>query len=66
MKKSKFTKAQIILAIKQAETGTKVEEVCRKMGIRRGYLLELEEEVRWFRSVGTILGSGSWRRRTFS
>ncbi|GAB3820199.1 hypothetical protein GCM10028895_19830 [Pontibacter rugosus] len=33
MKKSKFTEAQIIFAIKQAETGVKVEEVCRKMGI---------------------------------
>ena len=33
MKKTKFTEAQIIFAIKQAETGVKVEEVCRKMGI---------------------------------
>ena len=33
MKKSKFTESQIIFALKQAETGTKVEEVCRKMGI---------------------------------
>lgn len=33
MKKSKFTEEQITFAIKQAETGTKVEEVCRKMGI---------------------------------
>lgn len=33
MKKSKFTEAQIVFAIKQAETGVKVEEVCRKMGV---------------------------------
>lgn len=33
MKTSKFTEAQIIFALHQAETGTKVEEVCRKMGI---------------------------------
>jgi len=33
MKKSKFTEAQIVFAIKQAETGTKVEEVCRQLGI---------------------------------
>jgi transposase-like protein len=33
MKKSKFTESQIAFAIKQAETGTKVEEVCRQMGI---------------------------------
>ena len=33
MKKSKFTESQIAFAIKQAETGTNVEEVCRQMGI---------------------------------
>ena len=33
MKKSKFTEAQISFALKQAETGTRVDEVCRKMGI---------------------------------
>ena len=33
MKKSKFTEAQIVFAIKQSETGVSVAEVCRKMGI---------------------------------
>jgi putative transposase len=33
MKKSKFTESQILFALKQSETGVKVEEVCRKMGI---------------------------------
>ena len=33
MKKSTYTEAQIAFALKQAETGTRVEEVCRKMGI---------------------------------
>ena len=33
MKKSKFTESQIIYAIRQAESGVKVAEVCRKMGI---------------------------------
>jgi len=32
MKKSKLTKAQIVFALKQAETGVSVEEVCRKLG----------------------------------
>ena len=36
MKKSKFTEEQITFALRQAETGTKVEEVCRKMGIAEG------------------------------
>jgi putative transposase len=33
MKKSKFTEQQIAFALKQAELGTPVEEVCRKVGI---------------------------------
>ena len=33
MKTSNTTEAQIAFALKQAEVGTPVEEVCRKMGI---------------------------------
>jgi len=33
MRKSKFTDAQIAFILRQAEEGTKVEEVCRKAGI---------------------------------
>ena len=33
VKKSKFTEDQIAFALKQAELGASVEEVCRKMGI---------------------------------
>lgn len=33
MKKSKFSDEQIAFALKQAETGTRVDEICRKMGI---------------------------------
>ena len=33
MKKRRFTESQIVFALKQSETGVKVEEVCRKMGI---------------------------------
>lgn len=33
MKTSKFTEQQIAFALKQAELGTPVEEVCRKVGI---------------------------------
>ncbi|KHL52963.1 transposase [Xanthomonas cannabis pv. cannabis] len=35
MKKSKFTEEQIAFALKQAETGTTVEKICRKIGIRQ-------------------------------
>lgn len=33
MKKSRFTNEQIAFAVKQAESGTPVEEVCRKLGV---------------------------------
>jgi len=33
MKKSKFTDAQITFALRQSETGTHVEEICRQMGV---------------------------------
>ena len=33
MRKTKFTEEQIAFALKQAETGTWVPEVCRKMGV---------------------------------
>ena len=33
IKKSQFTPEQITFALRQAETGTQVGEVCRKMGI---------------------------------
>jgi putative transposase len=33
MRKTRFTEEQIAFALRQAETGTPVAEVCRKMGI---------------------------------
>jgi putative transposase len=33
VKKSKYTDEQIAFALKQAELGTSVDEVCRKMGV---------------------------------
>jgi putative transposase len=33
VKKRKFTDEQIAFALKQAETGTRIDEICRKMGI---------------------------------
>ena len=33
MKKSKYTEEQIAFALRQAQTGTRIEEICRKFGI---------------------------------
>lgn len=33
MKNSRFTEEQIVFALKQAELGTSVSEVCHKLGI---------------------------------
>jgi putative transposase len=33
VKRSKYTEEQIAFALKQAELGTSVDEICRKMGI---------------------------------
>lgn len=33
MKRSRYTPVQVAFALRQADTGTQVAEVCRKMGI---------------------------------
>jgi len=33
LKKSNFTEEQIVFALKYAETGTRIDEICCKMGI---------------------------------
>lgn len=48
MKKSKFTEAQIVFAIKQSETGVRVEEICRKMGVSEATFYNWRKKVWWF------------------
>lgn len=45
MKKTKYTEQQIAFTLKQGETGTRVAEVCRKIGGIGGNFLQLEEEI---------------------
>ncbi|HWE18727.1 MAG TPA: transposase [Hyphomicrobiaceae bacterium] len=51
MKKSKFTEQQIAFALQQAEGGTSVGEVCRKMGISEATFY------RWKQLYGGLLPS---------
>ncbi len=59
MRRSKFTDEQIAFALKQAELGTSVDEVCRKMGIseatyyvwRKKYAGVDPSELRWLRQL---------------
>ena len=51
MKRSKYTAEQIAFALKQAEVGTPVEEVCRKLGIAEATFY------RWKSKYGGMLPS---------
>ncbi len=48
MKKTKFTDEQIAFALRQAETGTRVKEVCRKMGISEATFYN------WKKKIGNL------------
>ncbi|SUG33023.1 transposase subfamily protein [Salmonella enterica subsp. arizonae] len=45
MKKTRYTEEQIAFALKQAETGTRVGEVCRKMGISEATFYNWKEKI---------------------
>ena len=57
MKKSKFTDQQVAFALQQAETGTPVEEVCRKMGVSQATFY------RWKKVYGGLMPSEVRRLR---
>jgi putative transposase len=44
MKKTKFTEAQMVFAIKQSEIGTAIKKVCRKMGISEETFYNLKKK----------------------
>jgi putative transposase len=57
MKKSKFSEQQIAFILKQAEDGTTVEEVCRKVGI------SIQTYYRWRSKYGGLMPSEMKRLR---
>jgi putative transposase len=46
MKKSKFTEDQIVFALKQAENGTVIDEICRKLGASQA-TFTIGKEIWW-------------------
>ena len=48
MKTSKFTDKQIAMALRQAEAGTPVGEICRKLGVSE------QSFYRWKKRFGTL------------
>ena len=51
MKKSRFTEQQIVLALKEADLGMAVEEICRKYGISQ------QTWYRWRKKYGGLATS---------
>ena len=52
MKRSKFTEAQIVFALRQADNGVKIEEVCRKLGISEATFHNWKKKVWGTRDFG--------------
>jgi putative transposase len=57
MKRSKFSEAQIVFVLRQAEEGTSVEEVCRKTGISQATFYA------WKKKYGGLMPSEMKRLR---
>ena len=62
MKRSRYSDEQIAYALRQAETGTAVADVCRQLGISGATLLRLQEEVRESRGDGAARVASAARR----
>jgi len=65
MKRSKFSEDQIAFALKQAELGTTVDEVCRKVGICEATFYLWRKK---YQNLGPseVRGSANWKRRIAS
>ena len=64
MKKSRFTEQQIAFALQQAEGGTSVDEVCRKMGICQATFFRWKKVYGAFDAIGSPTIESSLRKRS--
>lgn len=60
LKKSTYTESQVLFALHQAETGTPVGEVCRKMGIGEAAIFYNWNKKSGGRGTSELHGEG-WR-----
>ena len=51
MKRKRYTDEQIAFALRQAETGTSVEEICRKLGVSEPTFYRWKKQ---FAGMGTV------------
>ena len=65
MKKTRFTEPQIGFALCQAESGTSIEEITRKLGVSEATFYRWKKK---FAGMGSpnFAGSDSWKRKTAS
>jgi DNA invertase Pin-like site-specific DNA recombinase len=65
LKKSRFTEKQIAFGLRQAESGTAIEEITRKLGVSEQTFYRWKKK---FAGLGgrSCVGCDCWRRRTAS
>ena len=63
MKRSKFTEEQIAFALKQAESGITVAEVCRKLGVSENTFYNWKKKFSGTRRIRVAAAEAARRRK---
>ena len=64
MKTSRYSDAQIMGILKQAEGGVPVSELCREHGMSSAVILQMAGQVRRYGRIADCRDEGSWLIRT--